>query len=228
MSAPALLLVAHGTRDPRGVATVQELADAVRATGLAVHVAFVDVLGPRVSDVLTAVAEPVILVPAFLAAGYHVHTDVPDQVGTSGHRRVRVTPALGPGAVLARVQHARLQEAGWRPGDRVVLAAVGSADPRALADVEAAARLLSEELGEPVGLGYGVMAAPTVPDAVAQSRAAGAQRVLISPYLLAPGLFQAKLAAAGADATAAPLGIHPLLVDLVIGRYRAEARRFPE
>jgi len=226
VNAPVLLLVAHGTRNPRGVATVHELADAVRAKGVTVHVAFADVLGPTVAEVLMVVEGPVVLVPAFLASGYHVRTDLPGEVRVSGHPEVRMARALGPDATLAAVQHARLREAGWRPGDGVVLSAVGSADSHALADVETAAKLLSVELGEPVALGYGVMASPTVPVAVAQLRAAGARRVLVSPYLLAPGLFHRKLVAASADGVAAPMGVHPLVVELVVQRYRTEAEHF--
>ena len=226
MSAPVLLLVAHGTRKPRGVATVHELADAVRAKGVTVHVAFADVLGPTVAEVLMVVEGPVVLVPAFLACGYHVRTDLPGEVRVSGHPAVRMARALGPDAVLAAVQHSRLREAGWRRGDGVVLSAVGSADSHALADVETAAKLLSAELGAPVAVGFGVMASPTVPEAVTQSRSRNAGRVLVSPYLLAPGLFHRRLAAAGADEVAAPMGVHPLVVELVLQRYRSEAEHF--
>ncbi|EHR49286.1 hypothetical protein SacmaDRAFT_0993, partial [Saccharomonospora marina XMU15] len=41
-------------------------------------------------------------------------------------------------------------------------------------------------------------------------------------WLLAPGLFQRRLAGAGADVVAAPLGAHPAVVDLVLRRH-AEA-----
>lgn len=220
MIAEELLLAAHGTRDPRGVATVRELAAALRAGGVSVRVAFVDVLGPTVSEALAAAAGPVVVVPAFLAAGYHVRIDVPREVALSGHPAVRVTQALGPDAALARVQHARLLEAGWTPGDSVVLAAVGSKDPRALADVATAAALLSAQLGAPVRHGFAVAAEPTIAPVIAALRAGGARRVVISPYLLAPGQFHVTLADAGADVVAAPLGVHPLLVDLVGRRYR--------
>jgi len=220
VSAPDLVLVAHGTRDPRGVDTVQQLAAAVRAHGVVVHLAFVDVLGPAVSAVLITVAGPVVVVPAFLAAGYHVRTDVPGEVRASGHRAVHVTAALGPAPALAAVQRARLREAGWRPGDGVVLAAVGSRDPLAREDVGTAAQLLSANLGTPVRHGYAVASEPTVRQAVAQLRSESARRVVISPYLLAPGLFHTKLAEAGADLVAAPMGVHPVLVELLLRRYR--------
>ena len=224
MSEPDLVLVAHGTREPRGVATVRQLAAAVRAHGVVVHLAFVDVLGPTVAEVLTTVAGPVVLVPAFLAAGYHVRSDVPAEVRASGHPAVHVSAALGPDPALAAVQRVRLLEAGWRPGDAVVLAAVGSGDPLARDDVHTAAELLSEELGVPLRHGYAVAAEPTVRQAVSQLRTEAARRVVISPYLLAPGLFHAQLGDAGADAVAAPMGVHPAVVELVLQRYRRGSR----
>jgi sirohydrochlorin ferrochelatase len=53
---------------------------------------------------------------------------------------------------------------------------------------------------------------------VAAARAAGADRVTIAPYLLTPGHFADRLAAAGADLVAEPLGAHPAVVDLVLDR----------
>src|SRR3712207_9111535 len=52
---------------------------------------------------------------------------------------------------------------------------------------------------------YGSAARPAVPDAVAAARSAGAGRVVIASYLLAPGHFHDKLAGAGADQVTAPL-----------------------
>lgn len=201
---------------------MHELADAVRECGdVAVQLAFVDVLGPTVAQALATLAGPVVLVPAFLAAGYHVRAEVPGEVGASRHADVRVTRALGPDPALAAAQHTRLLDVGWRPGDAVVLAAVGSTDVRALDDVRVAARLLSQELAAPVQPAYAVAGEPTVAEAVSRLRADGATRVLVSPYLLAPGLFQSRLSEAGADGVGAPLGVHSAVVELVLQRYRA-------
>ena len=51
-------------------------------------------------------------------------------------------------------------------------------------------------------MAFGSAAAPDVPAAVAAARAGGADRVAIAPYLLAPGHFADRLAAAGADLVA--------------------------
>jgi sirohydrochlorin ferrochelatase len=42
--------------------------------------------------------------------------------------------------------------------------------------------------------------------------------VAIAPYLLAPGHFADRLAVAGADLVAEPLGAHPAVIELVLDR----------
>ncbi|MDI9917103.1 sirohydrochlorin chelatase [Rhodococcus sp. IEGM 1379] len=214
-----LILVAHGTRSARGVDMLAALADAVSAQVGLTRVAFVDVLGPSPAEVLRDIAGHAVLVPAFLASGYHVHTDVRREVEASGHRSVTVTPALGPDPALARVMLRRLYEAGWQSGDAIVLAAAGSSDSRALRDVERSALMLAEMAGSRVDIGYIATGAPKVVDVVAASRVRGAPRVFIASYLLAHGLFHERLSAAGADGVTQPLGVDAGVVDLVVSRY---------
>jgi sirohydrochlorin ferrochelatase len=215
---PELVLVAHGTRHADGVQTIAELAAAVSARVGPVRTAFVDVLGPNPAEVLAGVAGPAIVVPAFLASGYHVHTDLPARIAESGHQSATVTSALGPDPVLAEVMRARLIEAGWRPGDPVVMAAAGSSDAVARRELFCAAAMLAQSVGE-VHLGYVATGAPRVADVVGVLRAAGSRRVFIASYLLAPGLFHRRLLDYGATGVAAPLGVHPGLVDLVAARF---------
>lgn len=217
---PQLVLVAHGTRNPRGVELVAALAEAVADhTGTAPRVCFVDVLGPSPAEVLADLDGPAVVVPAFLASGYHVRSDVPREITQSGHTAVTVARTLGPDPVLARVLLDRLRQAGWRRGDHVVLAAAGSSDARALRDVQRAAVMLSGLVGSKVETGYLATAEPKVPEVVARVRAERGGRVFVASYLLAPGLFHTRLAEAGADGVAAPIGVHPELVRLVADRY---------
>ncbi len=155
------------------------------------------------------VPDPVVVVPAFLAAGYHVRVDIPGQIRRSGRPAV-LTPCLGPALVPAA--HERLVEAGWRRGDPVVLAAAGSSDPRARADVARAAARLGELTGGPVRVGYVAGTGPRIAD-----MAAG---YAVASWFLAPGLFHRIAAASGAALVAEPLGAHPLVADLVVRRYR--------
>lgn len=230
---PALVLVAHGTRSARGVEMIAALADAVAAElGVAVsaapnallRTAFVDVLGPSPSEVLRDLDGPAVVVPAFLASGYHVYQDVPREVAESGHRAVAVTAAMGPDPALTQIMAVRLRAAGWQPGDAVVFAAAGSSDSRARQDVRRAAGMLAEQLGAPVRIGYVATGSPRVPDVVASLRESGSERVFIASYLLAHGLFHQRLHDAGADGVAEPIGVHPGVVGLIVDRYRSAAR----
>ena len=216
------LLVAHGTRKPDGVAMIADLADRVGTLlGHRVRTAFVDVLGPTPADVLSTLGdEPAIVVPAFLASGYHVKVDIPAFVAASGHPDVTVTDALGPSTNIVRVITERLLESGWQATDSVILAAAGTSDADAQRDLRVTAALLSAALGERVELAYAATGEPRVADAVATARARGAQRVVVASYLLAEGLFQDRLRCSGADVVTDPLGLHPGVARLIASRFR--------
>jgi sirohydrochlorin ferrochelatase len=217
-----LVIIAHGTRKASGVAVIGDLADRVAATlGSPVGVAFVDVLGPTPTDVLSATGDrPTVLVPAFLSRGYHVRRDIPAHVAASGHPDVTVADALGPDPRLVRVLGDRLVESGWRPGDSVVLAAAGTSDALAMRDLHVTAASLSALTGDRVDLAFAATGRPRVDEAVAAARGRGAGRVVVASYLLAEGLFLDRLQNSGADIVTGPLGTHPGLVRLVAGRFR--------
>lgn len=225
------ILVAHGTRQPEGVGMIGDLAE--RVGGLLarpVRVAFVDVLGPNPLEILSAEADsghPAVVVPAFLARGYHVGVDVPTQVAASGHPDVTITPALGPDPRVAAVVAARLAESGWREGDSVILAAAGSSDPTARTDLNHAAEMLSRLLGSRIEVAFAAIGGPSVPDTVAALRRRGASRVVIASYLLADGLFQRRLDEAGADLVTEPLGTHPGMARIVADRFLTAQYRIP-
>jgi sirohydrochlorin ferrochelatase len=227
----SLILTAHGTRRAAGVAMIGDLAARVsELLGDTVEVAFVDVLGPAPSEVLSKLSSgrencpPAIVVPAFLSRGYHVRADLPAHVAASGHPNVIITPALGPGPEVTRILGRRLVESGWRAGDSVILAAAGTSDRRARADLHNAAVLLSALTGSRVDLCFvAVSTRPGIPDvreAVAKARRQGARRVVVASYLLADGLFQERLRDCGADLVTQPLGPHPGLARLVASRFR--------
>ena len=216
------VLVAHGTRKPDGVAMITDLADRVgRLLGRRVHPAFVDVLGPTPAEVLSTLpAGPVVVVPAFLASGYHVRVDIPAFVAASGHPDVTVTDALGPSADMVRVVTDRLVESSWQPGDSVILTAAGTSDDHAKRDLRVTATLLSAAIGDRVELAYAATGEPRVAEAVAAMRSRGARRVVVASYLLAEGLFQDRLHASGADVVTAPLGTHPGVARVIANRFR--------
>jgi sirohydrochlorin ferrochelatase len=225
-----LIMVAHGTRRPQGVAMIGDLAEQVGAVlGRPVQTAFVDVLGPAPSEVLSRTAltgRPAIVVPAFLSRGYHVRADLPAHVEASGHPDVTVTAALGPSAHLVRIVAQQLSKFGWRPGDSVVLAAAGTSDPIARVDLDTTARMLSELTGSRVELAFAATGEPSVPAAVAKARDQSRARIAVASYLLADGLFQERLRNCGADIVSDPIGTHPGLARLIASRFVGAARTY--
>lgn len=209
-----LVLAFHGTRDPRGGVVCSQIADLVRsAVDVPVEVAYADVRQPDVRSVVdeACVDGACVVVPVFLAAGYHVRVDIPEQIGARSG--VVLTSPVGVDAVPA--VRDRLREAGFRRGDALVLAAAGSSDARALGDVSRAARLLGAS-----AVGYVATATPRVGDVVAEMRRrVPGRRVAVASWLLAPGVFHGSLAECGADLVSEPIGAHPLVVDVLVRRY---------
>jgi sirohydrochlorin ferrochelatase len=227
MDSPVLVACAHGTRNPTGRRLIGELALAARALrpGLRTTAAFVDVQPPTVVDVvrdLAGAGTPAVVVPLLLSGGYHVHVDIAGAV--ADHPTAVAARPLGPDPRLVAVLTDRLVTAGADPRDRataVVLAAAGSSDPRSVADVEGTAGLLQQDWAGPVTTGYGSAARPTVAEAVSAARRAGAERVVVAAYLLAPGHFHDKLQGAGADVVTAPLLPDERIAAVLLDRYDA-------
>ncbi|HTA02437.1 MAG TPA: CbiX/SirB N-terminal domain-containing protein [Streptosporangiaceae bacterium] len=223
MSQPALLAVAHGSRNPAATDVIMTLARQVRrlAPVLDVHLAFIGHAEPSLPTELGAAGSNSVIVPLLLSTGYHLTADIADAATSAG---VRVADPLGPDELLLTALTARLSQAGVPAGTPVVLAAAGSADPAAAADVHQQADLLAERLSVPVVGAFASAARPTVPEAVAELRQRTGGPVAVASYLLAPGHFQDQLVSSGADWVTEPLGGHPALAGLVIERYRTAAK----
>ncbi|MEV5340175.1 sirohydrochlorin chelatase [Streptomyces sp. NPDC052676] len=226
---PALVVVAHGSRDPRALATVRALLDRVRALrpGLPVHLGHIELNEPLLPDTLTALGDrEAVLVPLLLSRGYHVKQDIPE-MAAAAPARTRLAAPLGPHPLLAATLHTRLTEAGWRPpatdaerrASAVILAAAGSRDPDAATDTGRTAALLAARLGVPVLPAYASAAAPTVQAAVRSLRARGRHRIALASYFTAPGRFATECANAAPDIASDPLGAHPLMAQLLLHRY---------
>ncbi|GAA4524866.1 sirohydrochlorin chelatase [Nonomuraea ferruginea] len=217
---PTLVLAAHGTRSEEGERTLSALAGAVRAARprRRVELAYLEISAPLLCDVLPAVPGPVVVVPLLLAGGYHVHVDLPAVLAE--HRPgALVAPPLGPHRLLTATLARRLNRAGLRATDAVVLGAAGSSDPSALAGVRAAAHQLAVRLSRPVTAAFVSSGSPGLAETMERLRSGPAARVALASYLLAPGFFHARLAAAGADLVTPPLGADPDLAALVWHRH---------
>ena len=214
-----LVVLAHGTNDPAGRATWGALLTGVRSRlpEVTVRLAWAGVARPQLADLLPKLPDgPVVVVPAFLASGFHVRRDVPDQLAALGRDDVTVTEPFGPDPVLVDAALGRLRAAGWG-SERVVLAAAGSTDEVAQADLRTAADLVAAELGVEVPVGYIAGGAPKLADVVAAQDGP----VALLMWLLAPGVFHRWAGGSGAAVVAEPLGDHPGVVDVVCARYRS-------
>ncbi|MEV2249510.1 sirohydrochlorin chelatase [Streptomyces sp. NPDC050147] len=230
--APDLVVVAHGSRDPRALATVTALLARVRELrpGLGVRLGHIELNEPLLGDALAAATGSAVLVPLLLARGYHVKHDIPEAAARAPHLDTRVAAPLGPHPLLVDALHDRLVEAGWpaRPGQAgrrtggVVLAAAGSRDPDSAADTRRTADLLAQRLGVPVLPAYATPTAATplsVPAAVRALAARGRHHTAVASYFTAPGRFATQCADAAPWIASAPLGVHQAMAQLLLHRY---------
>jgi sirohydrochlorin ferrochelatase len=227
---PALLLLAHGSRDRRSVLATRTLARAVAGgrPELTVRHSFLDLSLPRTGPVLARLAgaghREVVVVPLLLTEAYHSRVDVPAVLAaaTPPGMAVRRTDVVGPDPLLVDALLRRLG-----PGDGfegVVLAAAGSSDPDALATVREVAVELGKRYGVPAEAGF-ASTEPDVAEAVRRLRRVGVRRVAVASYFLAPGRLHDRVVAAargaGAVAVAEPLVAIPELVRVVAARFEA-------
>ncbi|WP_399884710.1 sirohydrochlorin chelatase [Streptomyces sp. BBFR51] len=226
---PALVLVAHGSRDPRALSTVRALLDRVRALrpALPVHLGHIELNAPLLPDTLAALGDgEAVLVPLLLSRGHHVGRDIPEMAAESP-ARTRVAAPLGPHPLLVDALQDRLLEAGWPahagPDHAVVLASAGSRAPDSAADTARTATLLAARLGVPVLPAYASASSPTVPEAVRALTARGHRRVAVASCFTAPGRFATECAAAAPWIASAPLGTHPAMARLLLHRYDSAA-----
>ncbi|HEX5401055.1 MAG TPA: sirohydrochlorin chelatase [Pseudonocardiaceae bacterium] len=240
--APPLIAVAHGSRDPRSAATVHELLGVVRALAprLDVRAAFLDLSAPRLSDVLAGVHadghDDAVVVPLLLGRAFHARVDVPGAVAKAARRhprlRIGVADVLGPDPGLEAAAFARLIAAGADPTDPVlgvVLAGAGSSHGPANVAVQRVADGWVRSTRWSALAGFAAAADPDVPTAVAALRAAGARRIAVGSWFLAPGLLPDRVISQARTADPAvlvadPLGADPDVADVVLRRYAAVAQ----
>ncbi|WP_405683567.1 sirohydrochlorin chelatase [Streptomyces sp. NBC_00057] len=239
MSAPVLLVIAHGSRDPRHAATVHALTARVRSLrpGQRVETGFLDFNAPSIPRVLERLAAEgagdVIALPLLLTRAFHAKSDIPTVLHEARtvlpRLRIRQAEVLGPSPLLNSALERRLHEAGIRPGDRsstgLVLASAGSTDPEAIAVIAEIARELRHTGWCAVRPAFASAASPAgfprTEDAVQALRAEGVRRVAVALYVIAPGRLPDRIAAgaAGADVLADVLGASTELARLLLTRY---------
>ncbi|MFF6784654.1 CbiX/SirB N-terminal domain-containing protein [Streptomyces sp. NPDC012510] len=239
---PVLLVIAHGSRDPRHAATVHALVRRVRATrpGLRVETGFLDFNVPSVQGVLESLAaegvRDVVVLPLLLTRAFHAKADIPAVLREAPPGlRIRQAEVLGPSPLLLSALERRLYEAGLSPADKsstgVVLASAGSTDPEAIAVIAAIAREWRHTGWCAVRPAFASAAFPAgfprTEDAVRELRDLGCARVAVAPYVLAPGFLPDRIArgAAQADVLGEVLGASPEVARLLLRRYDEASTR---
>jgi sirohydrochlorin ferrochelatase len=243
-----LVVVAHGSADPRAAATITDLMDVAAGRAAArgldlppVRTAYLGHAAPSLPRVLEGIgAGRVTVLPLLLTAAYHSKTDIPRALarlaGEFTRLQVSYGAPLGPHPLLLRALERRLAQAdplghddpAYRARTGVVLAAAGSTDPEANATIARLAARWQAKAGwfavRPASAAAATPGAPAPAEAVGGLLAAGARRVLVATYLLAPGFFadriRASALAAGAAAVSPVLGASPDVAEVLLDRYQ--------
>jgi sirohydrochlorin ferrochelatase len=240
MAAPALVALAHGSRDPRSAASITALVDAVRSMrpDLKVERAFLDLSKPSLDTVIDRLSrkhEEIVVVPLLLTEAYHAKVDVPSAIAAAQARhpevRIRATPILGLEARFLEVLDLRMREAlasaRARELDALVLAAAGSSDPLANQSVARLARLWGSHHKLPVSAAFASTSPPATGEAVRAFRKEGRRHIAVASLFLAPGFLPDRATElaleAGAVAVSEPLGAHPEIARTVLARYAVGA-----
>lgn len=193
-----LVLVGHGSRDPRSAQALRRLTasvaaqtDAAGAMDVRVRLAFLELSEPLLEDVLETVSGPVRIVPLLLGSAFHARVDLPGRLAAVADARpdleLSVAGVLGPHPLLDAAVAARARDLLAGGCDGLVVLGTGSSHESANAEVDALADRLGLVLDVPIVAGF-VTRGRTQAEAVAQLRASGATRIGLVPWFLAPGL----------------------------------------
>ncbi|WP_446225152.1 sirohydrochlorin chelatase [Nocardia sp. IBHARD005] len=229
---PALILVAHGSRDPRSAANAAAVRDRIAAArpDLLVRLAFLDLNAPSVDQVVDAVAAQgcshAIVVPLLLGSAFHARVDLPGLLDAARRRQPLLdliqADVLGPDPRLIAALCERISEAttGYPRGRvGIAVAAVGSSRTGANERTAEVAVAVARRTGLLTEICFAT-SEPTVSAATERLRARGAERIVVAPWFLAPGLLTDRLrtTAPGLVHTLA-LGAHRTLTEVVWDRY---------
>lgn len=222
-----LVLTAHGSKDPRSAANARAVADdlARMRPGLDVRVAFCELNTPSLAEVLGDLPGDAVVSPLLLANAYHARIDIPAQIAQSG-AHVAQAQVLGEDPRLISLLRQRVTAWGIsRHDDRVgvLVAAIGSSDPRANARTrQVASQLLVGTSWAGATTAFVTRPDPSLAEAAGRLRRQGARRMVIAPWFLAPGLLPDRVRDFADDAgieLAEPLGAHRLVAETVLDRF---------
>ena len=197
-----LVIAAHGTRDPEGVAVCRALAERVRAKlpDTKLTMGFVELTEPSIPEAVAEALEGLepkgetdaVVVPLMLATGGHVRIDIPEAIDEGrGEARVAYSAALLGSPLLDSAVRNRVVEAlgEWRPQDTAcVLVGRGSPVTESNAERYRMARTLMEETElRSIHPAFIQVSRPSVPEALNHAKATGVKKIVAAPHFLFPG-----------------------------------------
>ena len=200
-----VVLLAHGSPDPRHARGVEALATRVRtlAPSRPVHTAYLDHHPPTPGQAARAAGSGPV-VPILLTPAYHVRVDVPEAVAGMNATATGpfwATDPLGPDPALLQGIREVLDAAGIEPdpGTAVVLYAAGSSDSAAVATI---VRTLAAHPPQGPWGPWRVAAldgGQALP-AVLAGLPAGLRRPVAVSFMVSEGILRDRMAAACAEA----------------------------
>ena len=203
MTAPGIVLLAHGSPDRRHRDGVERLARRVHAAvpSRAVHTAYLDHHGPSPQEAARRSPGGASVVPVLVTPAHHARVDVPAAVAAMWEETggaFTATAPLGPDPLLLQGVGELLARAGISPSRdaAVVLYAAGSSDGAAAASVR---RLLDHQPDARWGARE-VAALDGGRDVAEVAASLGERRILAVSFMVADGVLRDRMARRCADA----------------------------
>jgi sirohydrochlorin cobaltochelatase len=209
--APALLIVGHGSRDPRGAREFHDLVGLVRRRNpsLTVEGGFIELSRPPISECVNRLAEggaqSVAAVPLMLLTAGHAKDDIPatlvrEKMGHPG-MSFGYGRALGIRPELLELMEERISAVvpeEEKEVTAVLIVGRGSSDPDANSDLSKIARLFYEGRPYPVvESAYVSMTPPDVAEGLDRCLKLGAKRVVLFSYFLFTGVLEERIRGQG-------------------------------
>jgi sirohydrochlorin cobaltochelatase len=240
---PALLIVGHGSRDPRGAQEFHELVTLMRErnAGLPIEGGFIELSRPPISECVERLvgsgSHEISAVPLMLLAAGHAKDDIPATLVREKIEHPEVNfhygRALGIRPELLELMDEKISAV--VPEDEkeetaVLVVGRGSSDPDANSDLAKIARLFYEGRPYPmVETAFVSLAPPSVPEVLERCKRLGARRVVVFSYFLFTGVLEERIrkqsqefaAERGLEVRyAGYFGPDAKVTDLILERYR--------
>ncbi|CAN5345614.1 CbiX/SirB N-terminal domain-containing protein [soil metagenome] len=241
---PALLVVGHGSRDPRGAREFRDLVALMRerSPGLPIEGGFIELSRPPISECVNSLAEGgarhIAAVPLMLLAAGHAKDDIPATLVREKMSHPDVDfgygRALGIRPELLSLMDERISAVvpEDEKGDTAVLVVGrGSSDPDANSDLAKVSRLFYEGRPYPtVETAYVSMTPPNVLEGLERLKRLGAKKIAVFSYFLFTGVLEERIREQSEEfaaenpevfvSYAGYFGPHEKVADLVLERYR--------